>query len=193
MSSIKCFGIHFSLEKVEWDEFEICGWIPTYQNWRTEPDEPQFLVNNQRGVYILQDVNRAPLYVGRAGTGNARLGNRLWAHTRNENRGRWTHFSWFGLDQASPYNHDEATIDPREEPIDSEQDIKLDASAPLVELEALLITAIEPPLNKRGGDWQGAQRLLQWSWADEISIREVHRQVRKSAKKLGKKFDKKIT
>lgn len=187
MAAIKCYGLHYSLEKVEWDEFEICGWRPNYPNWRAEPDEPEFYLNNQRGVYLLQDERRAPLYIGRAGTGKARLVNRLWAHTRNDNRGRWTHFSWFGLDEPSPYGSSEQNA-PSVEHADLSKDpsIENDASAPLYELEAILISAIDPPLNKRAGDWRDAKQILQWSWAENVSLLELDRITRKTKKRVKK-------
>jgi hypothetical protein len=182
MSSIKCFGVHYSLDKVEWDEFAIFGWEPKNLNWVHEPDEPEFVLNSLKGVYILQDDDRKPLYVGRA----AKLGNRLWSHTRNQNRMRWTHFSWFGLDEPKAYQSKEPSPSVRDFESDSEADKSVVESASLKELEAFLITAIDPPLNKRGGDWIGSKQLLQWSYADEISLRHIDNQIRKVRKKLKK-------
>jgi len=81
------------------DQHWAYGWKPTYKHWRSEPDAPEMTMNQQAGVYVLQTSDREIVYIGQSGGGKSKLGDRLWSHTRNDNRGRWTHFSWFGLDE----------------------------------------------------------------------------------------------
>ncbi|WP_157779822.1 hypothetical protein [Celeribacter ethanolicus] len=184
MSSIKCYGVHYELEMVEKNNFNIFGWEPTYEDWRSEPRDPEFVLNDQRGVYILQDVNRTPLYVGRVGTGKKRLGNRLWDHTRNDNRKRWTHFSWFGLNEPSPYQPAEnasiTTSDLGVVSLENKDETSLE------ELEAFLISAIDPPLNKKGGDWGSARKILQWSPWEKVSLSELSEELHKLRRELKK-------
>jgi hypothetical protein len=90
----------------------------------------------QIGVYLLHDRDRV-IYVGRA---MDTMAARLLAHTIDRLGGRWDRFSWFGLRNVGPTGE------------------LIDAALPwnqtvVVEtFEALLIEALEPPLNRRRGD-----------------------------------------
>ena len=81
------------------------------------------------------------IYVGQPGSGNQRLFGRLKRHRRDALAGRWDHFSWFGLRRVKA-NGELSTE-------------KLKATATIAtalnHMEAVLISAAEPSLNKQGG------------------------------------------
>jgi hypothetical protein len=136
-------------------------------------------MNQQAGVYVLQTSDRKIVYIGQSGRGESKLGDRLWSHTRNDNRGRWTHFSWFGLDE--PFVSKKSTIGPAVsgEPQTSDNTAERDVKFALNELEAILITVVEPPLNKRGGDWLDAKQYLQWSQYEHTTNSDLWKRLSK--------------
>lgn len=91
----------------------------------------------QVGIYLLHD-GREVVYVGR--TTDRPLGLRLYEHTKDRLSFRWDRFSWFGLLPIGeegqigvlPATHIAAKLIPA--------------------LEAVLIEAMEPRLNRRRGD-----------------------------------------
>ncbi|TDT76778.1 hypothetical protein BDE40_0049 [Litoreibacter halocynthiae] len=187
MSSIKCFGLFWRRDLVELDDFWIYGWRPKSLS-STEPDEPETQINFQSGVYVLQNDQRENLYIGQAGRGKSKIGPRLWAHTRNNNRDRWSHFSWFGL--TDPKRLPKGSVDDQSE-ADETEDNARPISFALNELEALLISVGEPALNKRGGDWGDAKEYLQWSHYEDVHLRELYSQNKKLKKRL-KRIEKRL-
>jgi hypothetical protein len=100
--------------------------------------------SEQVGVYLLHDRDRV-LYVGRAAD---TLFARLKAHTRDRLGGRWDRFSWFGL-RAVTENGELGS-----------PSISWTHAVVIETLEALLIEALEPPLNrKRGDNFSGVEYL----------------------------------
>ncbi len=186
MARIKCFGTFWRRDLIEWGEegrnsFDIYGWRPSYKHWHKVSDEHHIEVNSQVGIYALHQSDRTIVYIGQAGRGeHSRLGNRLWQHTRNENADRWTHFSWFGLNAPSKEAEEAEEANGADLP---EKTIALN------ELEALLITMVEPKLNKRGGDWGDATRYLQYSYIEDTRNGEIWNQNKKHFKKLLKRLD----
>lgn len=115
----------------------------------------------QIGIYILFSAAGEAVYVGQAGIGNKRLFGRLKDHEKDHLRDRWTHFSWFGLRDynkkskqrvkpLSTYHKPETAIRNKN---------RKDA---LHEIEAVLISVVEPPLNKQGPNWTGSVEFLQY-------------------------------
>lgn len=100
---------------------------------------------DQVGVYLLHDRDRV-IYVGRA---SESLFNRLRAHTTDRLGGRWDRFSWFGL---KPVDEDGSLGEPA---------AGWDHRIVIETLEALLIEALEPPLNRKRGDNFGGAEYLQ--------------------------------
>ena len=92
---------------------------------------------DQTGVYLLHDF-RGIVYVGR--TTDSSLGSRLKAHTKDRLKTRWNRFSWFGFRGVK----DDGTLDN----VFDKYELRDIISA----MEALLIEALEPPQNRRGGD-----------------------------------------
>ena len=102
-----------------------------------QPGTKPVNMTEQTGIYLLHDF-RDIVYVGRAT--ESTLGSRLSAHTRDRLKTRWNRFSWFGFravkDDGS-LGTMPTTYDPR---------------GVVVVMEALLIEALEPPQNRKGGD-----------------------------------------
>ena len=94
----------------------------------------------QRGVYVLY-ANYDLVYVGQAGAGEQRLLTRLRNHLRDDLAGRWNRFSWFGVNRVLAAGNLAADADAVHPPI---PDV-------LNHIEAILIHAAEPPLNRQGG------------------------------------------
>jgi hypothetical protein len=100
--------------------------------------------SDQVGVYLLHDRDRV-IYVGRAAD---TLFARLKAHTTDRLGGRWDRFSWFGL-RAVTENGELGT-----------PSVAWTHTVVIETLEALLIEALEPPLNrKRGDNFSGVEYL----------------------------------
>ncbi len=94
-------------------------------------------MSGQLGVYLLHDV-RGVVYVGRCT--ERPLGIRLYEHTCDRLKTRWSRFSWFGL---SPVNESGRL---------GEVAGGYDALNIVTAMEALLIEALEPRQNRRRGD-----------------------------------------
>lgn len=111
----------------------------------------------QRGIYILyegSDINsQRVVYIGQAGASNHRLFGRLKAHTRDHLWNRWSRFSWLGL----------LDVDPQGQLIDSEDNGigEISVGVALNQMEAMLISLLEPLLNRQGPKWNGATEYFQ--------------------------------
>jgi hypothetical protein len=95
----------------------------------------------QKGIYLLHD-NQGVVYVGKADKQG--IGVRLKQHTIDRLNGRWDRFSWFGVYPITEggtlnANADFSTIS---------------VSTVIAAMEAVLIEALEPRQNRRGGDWK---------------------------------------
>jgi len=97
----------------------------------------------QVGVYLLHDRDRV-VYVGRAGD---TLFGRLKAHTTDRLGGRWDRFSWFGLREVT------------EEGLLSDPALPWTHAVVIETLEALLIECLEPPQNRKRGDFSAVEFL----------------------------------
>lgn len=100
--------------------------------------------SDQVGVYLLHDRDRV-IYVGRAAD---TLFARLKAHTADRLGGRWDRFSWFGLRAVGESGEL------------GQPSVAWTHTVVIETLEALLIEALEPPLNrKRGDNFSGVEYL----------------------------------
>jgi hypothetical protein len=134
--ALRAFGMYWSRDNVIWNgKSRLLG--------RQSLNSSQVNFSEQVGVYLLHDRDRV-IYVGRA---SDTLFTRLRAHTSDRLGGRWDRFSWFGLravdsdgklsDPAMPWTH-----------------------AVVIEtLEALLIECLEPPQNRKRGDFSAVEFL----------------------------------
>ncbi len=96
---------------------------------------------SQQGIYLLHD-NQGVVYVGR--TDKQGLGIRLRQHTIDRLNGRWDRFSWFGV---FPIKEDGT--------LNADADFsEISVATVIAAMEAVLIEALEPRQNRRGGDWK---------------------------------------
>jgi len=126
-------------------------WRPDFVYWGTKGpggggrlegtariEKTDLTVDNwkQTGIYILYQ-DRDLLYVGKAARND--LGARLRHHLTDQLAGRWNRFSWYGVRPVDKNTGALKEIDPS----------LLHAQYVLPEVEAILISATEPRLNKQ--------------------------------------------
>jgi hypothetical protein len=102
---------------------------------------------DQRGIYLLHDVQRV-VYVGQAAAQS--LGVRLLQHTADRLNGRWDRFSWFGIRRVT----DEGRLL-------APDFVQVTPEGVITTLEAVLIEALEPGLNRKRGADLGEVEYLQ--------------------------------
>ena len=117
----------------------------------------------QSGIYLLHDI-RDIVYVGRTTKNN--LGSRLSAHTRDRLKTRWNRFSWFGFRTVK----ESGSLGSSSKTYGLEDVISA--------MESLLIEAVEPPLNRKGGDgFQGIEFIQaddpEINRQKEVAIRQL--------------------
>lgn len=114
---------------------------------------------NQAGVYVLYDENFRLVYVGQAGAGKQYLLNRLRQHTRDSLADRWTRFSWFGIKWVRVNGKLAAGA----------EQASVRSSDILNHVEAILISAAEPPHNRQGGRFgDDVRQYLQYRDQDAL-------------------------
>lgn len=128
----------------------------------------------QIGIYILYADYRI-IYIGQAGNGYKNLFERLRHHrVFDELSGRWNQFSWFGLKWVKKNNELSTATDA----VHPAKDTLLN------HIEAILIHACEPPLNRQGGRWgKEVERYLQYRDTRNLGasigemINEIHKKI----------------
>jgi hypothetical protein len=143
----------------------------------------------QIGIYVLFNPSGQVIYVGQAGIGNKRLFGRLKDHEKDHLRDRWTHFSWFGLRDYNKKSKEKikplSTYHKPETAIRNKN--RKDA---LHEIEAVLISVVEPSLNKQGPNWTGAVEFLQhYDRSVPQTPEEIIRDLPKTMSNLAKQID----
>lgn len=125
------FGMFWRRELVVWS---------THPNLFGQQQRGAKKVNfsGQKGIYLLHD-DKDIVYIGRAT--DQTIGKRLSDHTADRLNGRWNRFSWFGI---LPVTEDGNIL--------HRTDVQTSIETIVNLMEALLIEAIEPPLNRRRGD-----------------------------------------
>jgi hypothetical protein len=145
------YGLFWRADRINWgsrgkgNEGRLLG--------RTSPTSPPVDFRNQRGVYALYDDAFQMLYVGQAGYGNKKLYDRLHNHMSDHLAERWQRFSWFGIDPVDETEQKYVLVE--SEPQAPQVNQVLD------HLEAILIAAAEPKLNRQGGKFGDAKKYHQ--------------------------------
>ena len=148
---IQSYGLFWKAEDVFWgvqkNSGALWGWG---QRNRSKDGIANF--RDQIGVYVLY-VGFRPIYAGQAGFGDQRqnLLLRLRKHLTDDLANRWDHFSWFGTRWVTK----EGKLSTPAGSAHPTADVVLD------QLEAILITTLEPESNRQGGKWKGAARYKQ--------------------------------
>ncbi|MDD2546855.1 MAG: HTH domain-containing protein [Burkholderiaceae bacterium] len=136
---ISAFGMYWRRDAVAWKN------NPRLWGYSKEcADKVDF--GGQKGIYLLHD-GREVVYVGRSTDGS--IGKRLLDHTKNRLSFRWDRFSWFGLNPVG----ESGVLGP----IPS----NYSADNMIATLEAILIEAMEPRLNRQRGQELGESEYFQ--------------------------------
>lgn len=136
---IRNYGLFWRRDTIFWGRPKLAGHLKGYHAKRAKPVD----FRDQQGVYVLFDDNYKMVYVGQAGGKNKqRLFDRLRQHRTDQLANRWTRFSWFGI-QA---------VDGRSSTLSGATSVQNTSTTSILNhIEAILIVAGEPPLNRQGG------------------------------------------
>lgn len=147
------FGLFWRRNDVFWGRPKVRGHLKGVPAKETSALPVDF--REQAGVYALYDDSFELVYVGQAGagTGTQYLFSRLKHHARDALADRWTRFSWFGIRWVRRNGK-----------------LALGASQRFVKsgdilnhIEAILISAAEPPHNRQGGRFgEEVEQYLQY-------------------------------
>ena len=133
------YGLFWKRDCVFWGRPKVKGHLKGLPAKKLKSAPIDF--REQQGVYILYDDNFRVVYVGQSGKKSQRLFQRLKQHQQDALAERWTRFSWFGirstLKSGKLSNVNQAAHPP--------------LRAVLDHIEAILISATEPPHNRQGG------------------------------------------
>jgi hypothetical protein len=138
-SLIHNYGLFWRRKDVFWGRPKVKGSLKGYRAGEARGKPVDF--REQAGVYVLYDDNFRVLYVGQAGAGNQTLLGRLKQHRKDSLADRWTRFSWFGIKWVKQNGKLSVGAEQR----------SIKAADILNHIEAILISAVEPPHNKQGG------------------------------------------
>ena len=94
------------------------------------------------------------VYVGQAGNGKASILSRLTQHNNDYLWNRWTYVSWYGFRGVN----NDGTLSQKDH---VDKTSKIDGANLLNEIEGLLITILEPRLNKEGARWVEVDEFYQ--------------------------------
>ncbi len=131
------------------------GSVRGHLKGRLTPKSEMVDFRDQIGVYVLYDKNLVAVYVGQAGYGDtSRLLKRLKDHENDHLWNRWTHFSWYGFRKSTSEGLHQA--------MSPDSKLSVSGSEIIEQLEALLISVLEPKLNKQGASWKSSEEYYQY-------------------------------
>lgn len=133
------YGLFWQRNDVFWGRPKVTGHLKGVR--AKEVSETPVDFREQAGVYVLYDDNFRLVYVGQAGAGMQYLFSRLKHHRKDSLANRWTRFSWFGIRWVKKN---------RKLSVGAVQHF-VRSDAILNHIEAILISAAEPPHNRQGG------------------------------------------
>ncbi len=137
---IQNYGLFWKKENIYWGRPNNPGHLLGVLSKNITSDPVDF--RDQQGVYTLYDDAFRMVYVGQAGANDQqRLFDRLKQHTKDALADRWSKFSWFGVRRVLN------TCDLATERDSAHPEI----GHVLNHIEAILISAAEPPHNRQGG------------------------------------------
>lgn len=154
---ITSYGLFWREAEIEWSpgqgnkgEFRLLGRVGSNRGSLKVAD-----FRKQQGIYILYD-EYGPSYVGL--TRQRGLGLRLKDHLSDNLKGKWDRFSWFGFNQIGAAGADGVLS-----LLELEGEVSEETHTTIGDLEALLIRAIGPKLNKA---WMNFKDAEEWSQVD---------------------------
>src|ERR1700759_937602 len=137
---IRNYGLFWKRKDVFWGRQGVSGHLKGYLV-HAAPIIVDF--HDQQGVYCLYDDNFSLIYIGQAGANDQqRIFGRLKQHRNDALADRWTKFSWFGIRWVTRTTNELAA---------EAQGAHTTAGEVLNHIEAILISAAEPPYNRQGG------------------------------------------
>lgn len=153
---IQNYGLFWRRDYIFWGRQNVPGHLKGRRAKRSKPVD----FRDQQGVYVLYDDNYSLVYVGQAGGRNQnRLFARLGQHRSDQLAGRWTRFSWFGVQG----------VDGRTSTLNGTVPGAPSVQSILNHIEAILIVAGEPPLNRQGGKFgAGVVQYFQYRDAEGL-------------------------
>ena len=134
---IRAYGLLWLAEDVFWGNGSKRGRLLGVSARAKRGDPIDF--SQQAGIYALYRGHEM-VYVGQTGSGKQRLFRRLNKHRKDRLSGRWDRFSWFGL--CYPMKSKLSTPNKR---------MRSALPVTLNQMEAILLAAAEPTLNRQGG------------------------------------------
>ena len=133
----------------------------------------------QIGVYVLYDKDLKAVYVGQAGYGETnRMLDRLKQHEGDHLWNRWIYFSWYGIRKAADTAlHLGQT---------SNSAYSASGSTLIEQLEGVLISVLEPSLNRQGAIWKGVEEYFQLidNEVRDLTLYELREQIASLEKRL---------
>jgi predicted GIY-YIG superfamily endonuclease len=135
---IRSVGLYWQAGNVHWGAGSQAGALYGVPARNVSADPIDF--REQVGIYVLY-AGYQMVYVGQTGSKNSFLLERLKQHRKDDLAERWDRFSWFGLRWVKQ-NGDLSAVVEAHHP---------STSRTLNHIEAILIHAAEPPLNRQGG------------------------------------------
>jgi hypothetical protein len=164
MSIIKNFGFMWQRDKVNWGS-KGPGKKASLMGQQVGNLKRHVDFASQMGIYVLYDRFEAPVQVGQS----ERIFARLKQHQRDHLRNRWAYFTWFGFYQVGAGYTPELLVK------DAAKKLKrvVNLAESLNEIEAVLIQVLEPRLNRRGANWDGAEEYLQISYQNDSEDDDV--------------------
>ncbi|MEZ6128826.1 MAG: hypothetical protein R3C59_09100 [Planctomycetaceae bacterium] len=146
---IQTIGLYWRPDQIFWGAGSQAGKLLGVPASSTTSNPIDF--REQSGIYVLYSEFHA-IYVGQAGSGNQKLFARLKQHRTDDLAERWDRFTWFGLRRVLG-NGDLSRENQAAHP---------DIATVLNHIEAILIHAMEPALNRQGGRFGNqVERYLQ--------------------------------
>lgn len=155
---VKNYGLFWRREWVFWGSGPNAGHLKGVLRSARTDDPVDF--REQQGVYVLYDANFRLVYVGQSGGNDQqRLFRRLRNHRKDQLADRWSRFSWFGVRR-----------------VNNNGELRAEAAAAhpslgevLNHIEAILISAAEPPHNRQGGRFgHNVHQYLQYRDAENL-------------------------
>ncbi|MDE1964090.1 MAG: hypothetical protein KGI42_09345 [Xanthomonadaceae bacterium] len=159
---IRNFGHLWERRYIQWGRGGVKGHLHGYR----KPTDSGADFRDQIGIYVLFDKQYSPVYVGQVGSGKQRLLGRLNQHTSDHLWNRWEYFTWFGFRRVNPVSNLLSEHDKPEKKFSAKGDALLN------EVEAALLIALEPKLNKQGPRWKDVEEFFQ-TVDDELEERSV--------------------
>lgn len=146
---IRTIGLFWRRDNVFWGRGNQAGKLLGVPAGNITAEATDF--REQVGIYVLYAEYRV-VYVGQTGGGNQKMLHRLKQHKGDDLAERWDRFSWFGLRRALQ-SGELSNVNQAAHP-------SLDTA--LNHMEAILIHAAEPPMNRQSGRFGDAvTRYLQ--------------------------------